>query len=59
MFGTRGVMPKETKACLKQMGISRVGILKSISLIALRSSVAMYHQFMDNKDFFPPDLVPR
>lgn len=54
VVGTRGAMPLATKQCLKRLALGRIGIQKSMSLIALRSSIEMYHQFMDYRVFFPP-----
>lgn len=47
VVGTRGAMPKETVKCLAKLGIKDDRTLKTISLIALRSSIEIYHNFMD------------
>jgi Reverse transcriptase (RNA-dependent DNA polymerase) len=46
VVGTRGAMPKRTVADLRRIGISGRH-LKTISLIALRSSIELYHAFLD------------
>lgn len=47
VIGTRGTMPKDTISALKILGIEDRGTLTTLSLIALRSSVEMYHTFLD------------
>lgn len=47
VVGTRGAMPKETNSALAMLGIKTIGDLKTISLIALRASIEIYHSFMD------------
>lgn len=47
VVGTRGAMPKNTVDALASLGIKQFGNLKTISLIALRSSIEIYHAFMD------------
>lgn len=47
VVGTRGAMPKETVKALAKLGIKDRGVLSTMSLIALRSSIEMYHTFMD------------
>jgi hypothetical protein len=46
VVGTRGAMPSDTIKCLKKLGISRMHQL-TISMIARRSSIELYHPFMD------------
>ncbi|KAH0816595.1 hypothetical protein GEV33_006196 [Tenebrio molitor] len=47
VVGTRGAMPKETVEVLKQLKIIDRKTLLTMSLIALRSSIIIYHTFMD------------
>lgn len=47
VVGTRGAMPKETISALAMLGLKQPGDLKTISLMALRSSIELYHAFMD------------
>ncbi|KAL0098553.1 hypothetical protein PUN28_020509 [Cardiocondyla obscurior] len=47
VVGTRGAMPKNTIKALATIGIKQANELKTISLIALRSSIEMYHAFVD------------
>ncbi|KXZ75601.1 hypothetical protein TcasGA2_TC033504 [Tribolium castaneum] len=47
VVGTRGAMPKETVKALKKLRITDRQTLLTISLIALRMSVKIYHTFMD------------
>ncbi|KXZ75867.1 hypothetical protein TcasGA2_TC034495 [Tribolium castaneum] len=47
VVGTRGAMPKETVEALKKLRITDRQTLLTISLIALRMSVKIYHTFMD------------
>ncbi|KAG5875374.1 hypothetical protein JTB14_016644 [Gonioctena quinquepunctata] len=44
---TRGAMPRESTRCLAKLGLNSKSILKTISLIAVRSSIEIYHDFMD------------
>ncbi|KDQ71481.1 hypothetical protein L798_13407 [Zootermopsis nevadensis] len=46
VVGNRGAMPVETIKCLQKLGIAR-SHQKTISLMALRSSIEIYHAFMD------------
>lgn len=45
--GARGSMPKQTLTCLRELHIEDRGSLRTISLMALRSSIETYHIFMD------------
>lgn len=47
VIGTRGTMPKDTVIALAELGIKQRGELKAISLMVLRSSIELYHAFMD------------
>ncbi|KAG5861169.1 hypothetical protein JTB14_032410 [Gonioctena quinquepunctata] len=47
VVGTRGAMPRESTMCLAKLGYKSKSILKTISLIALCSSIEIYHYFMD------------
>ena len=47
VVGTRGAIPKETITALKKVGIRALRDVQTISLIALRSSIEIYHSFMD------------
>jgi hypothetical protein len=47
VVGTSGAMPKETVEVLKQLKIIDRKTLLTMSLIALRSSIIIYHTFMD------------
>lgn len=47
VVGTRGAMPKETNSALATLGLKQAGDLKTISLMALRSSIELYHAFLD------------
>ncbi|CAH2020299.1 unnamed protein product [Acanthoscelides obtectus] len=47
VVGTRGAMPRETIKNLTKLGISQNHVLLTMSLIALRSSIEIYHEFMD------------
>lgn len=47
VVGTRGAVPKDTSAALATIGIKKVGDLKTISIMALRSSIKIYHAFVD------------
>jgi hypothetical protein len=46
VVGTRGAMPAGTIKCLEKLGIRGKHLL-TISMIALRSSIELYHAFMD------------
>ncbi|KAG5868428.1 hypothetical protein JTB14_029044 [Gonioctena quinquepunctata] len=54
VVGTRGAMPRESTRCLAKLGLNSKSILKTISLIALRSSIEIYHDFMDYNAPLPP-----
>lgn len=56
IFCTRGVMPKTTFACLKELRISNRATLRTISLIVLRCSIEIYHIFMDYNRLTPGEL---
>jgi hypothetical protein len=47
VVGTMGAMPRETVKALATLGIKDRKTLLTISLIALRSSIEIYHDFMD------------
>ena len=47
VVGTTEAMPKDTIDALRKIGIRNKGDLKTISLIALRSSIELHHHFMD------------
>lgn len=47
VIGTRGAMPKKTLTSLAILGLKKTGELKTISLMALRSSIELYHAFID------------
>jgi hypothetical protein len=47
VVGTRGAMPRNTMRALGKLGIKSASHLRTISLMALRSSIEIYHAFMD------------
>jgi len=47
VVGTRGAMPKATLKHLRKLGIGSAADHLTISLMALRSSIEMYHEFID------------
>jgi hypothetical protein len=47
VVGTRGSLPKTTIDSLQEINIDDRGSYITISLLALRNSVEMYHTFMD------------
>ena len=47
VIGTRGAMPQATVSCLHELQIKDRGSLRTLSLQALRSSVELFHIFMD------------
>lgn len=47
VVGTRGAMPKETRLALAKLGITARKTLLTISLMAHRSSIEIYHEFTD------------
>lgn len=47
VVGTTGAMPRETVEALAKLKITNRSVLEIISLIALRSSINIYHTFMD------------
>jgi hypothetical protein len=47
VIGTRGCMPTSTTDSLQELDISDRGSLITISLMALRSSIEIYHTFLD------------
>ena len=59
VIGTRGAMPRETITNLRKLGIVDPGTLKTISLIALRSSIETYHKFMDYNAPLGPNVKNR
>lgn len=48
VVGTRGALPRETAAALTKLGIRGRRTQLTMSLIALRSSIEIYHAFMDD-----------
>jgi predicted nuclease of restriction endonuclease-like RecB superfamily len=62
VIGRRGAMPAESVETLRRIGIKDRKTLFTISLIALRSSIELYHAFMDfdrapNAGVAPPKNV--
>jgi hypothetical protein len=47
VVGTRGAMPKNTIRALRKLGITSAGHLRTIFLMALQSSIEIYHAFID------------
>jgi len=47
VIGSRGAMPKRTIANLGKIGIKGKGLLRTLSLTALRGSLELYYNFMD------------
>ncbi|XP_077277357.1 uncharacterized protein LOC143905679 [Temnothorax americanus] len=47
VIGTRGAMPRDTVTCLRKLQIKDRGSLRTLTLQALRSSVELFHMFMD------------
>ena len=47
VVGTRGCMPKTTIDSLREININDRGSYTTISLLALRHSIEIYHTFMD------------
>lgn len=47
VIGNRGAMPKGTIEALKTIGIEDTRTLTTLSMIALRSSIEIYHAFLD------------
>jgi Reverse transcriptase (RNA-dependent DNA polymerase) len=47
VIGSRGAMPKETIAGLDKLNIRGKGLLRTLSLTALRGSLELYYHFMD------------
>jgi hypothetical protein len=47
VVGTRGSMPKTTIDSLREININDRGSYITISLLALRPSIEIYHTFMD------------
>lgn len=54
VVGTLGAVPKSTLACLRKLGITDFGDHKTISMMALRASIEMYHGFMDHDFMVAP-----
>jgi hypothetical protein len=62
VIGTRGAMPAKSVEALKRIGIKDRKTLLTISLMALRSSIELYHAFMEydralNVGIAPPQNV--
>jgi hypothetical protein len=55
VVGTRGAMPPDTVRCLEALNLKTKARLKTISLIALRSSLEIYHAFLDYDGTLPQD----
>jgi hypothetical protein len=47
VVGARGAIPKTTTEALEELGISDGKSLTTIALLALRSSIELYHAFLD------------
>lgn len=47
VVGTRRALLQQTLTCLKELGLRDRGSLRTISLMTLRSSIELYHIFMD------------
>ncbi|XP_071577669.1 uncharacterized protein [Temnothorax nylanderi] len=47
VIGTRGAIPRNTVTCLHELQIRDRGSLRTLTLQALRSSVELFHMFMD------------
>jgi hypothetical protein len=47
VVGTRGAIPKFTIDSLRELGIDDDQSLRTIALMALRSSIEIYHAFLD------------
>ncbi|XP_071581965.1 uncharacterized protein [Temnothorax nylanderi] len=47
VIGTRGAMPRDTVSCLHELQIKDRGSLRTLTLQSLRSSVELFHMFMD------------
>jgi len=47
VIGTRGALPKSTIPSLEDLGITDRGSLITLSLLALRSSIEIYHAFIE------------
>ena len=47
VVGTRGSLPKSTLDSLRELNINDRGSFVTISLLALRNSIEIYHSFMD------------
>lgn len=47
IVGSRGGMPRSTVQALKYLGVQNFNKLLTISLIALRNSIEIYHSFVD------------
>lgn len=57
VVGTRGAMPSDTLKALRRLGLDRRKIFKSISLMALRSSIEIYHGYLDYDHFYNPPVA--
>jgi hypothetical protein len=49
-------MPPDTVGCLDTMNLKTKARMKTISLIALRSSIEIYHAFLDYDGILPKML---
>lgn len=58
VVGTRGAMPSYTRQALAKLGIDDRSTLLTISLMALRCSVNIYHRFMDYNYSAPAPVRP-
>jgi hypothetical protein len=47
VIGTRGAVPKATISSLEELEITDRGSYTTLALMALRSSIEMYHAFLD------------
>jgi hypothetical protein len=56
VIGTRGALPKATILSLEELGIKDRKSLITLTLLALRSSIEIYHAFID---YDAPGIIPR
>jgi len=47
VIGTRGALPKSTILSLEDLGITDRGSLNTLTLLALRNSIEIYHAFVE------------
>ena len=47
VIGTRGALPKSTILSLEDLGITDRGSLITLTLLAIRSSIEIYHAFIE------------